>query len=69
MEKRLRSSLQEVLFDVHMLLEKYFPSPRDPLENDWGKMPLLAKQEQFQNEVLTVWVLPNPQQLVLLKSI
>lgn len=32
MEKGLRSSLQEVLFDMHMQLQKYFPSPRDPLE-------------------------------------
>lgn len=32
MEKGLRSSHQEVLFDVPVQLEKYFPSPRDPLE-------------------------------------
>lgn len=37
MRKWFQSHLQEVLFDVHMQLEKYFLfSLRVPLETDWG---------------------------------
>lgn len=44
MRKWFQSHLQEVLFDVHMQLEKYFLfSLRVPLETDWGESSSQAR--------------------------